>query len=350
MARTHCWQRLWGQQVAIDPGTTTTLIYVPERGVVLNQPSVVCLSRPGVLQGLRGVRVELVGDEAKALLGRTPMHLEAVRPLQYGAITSWHAAESMLERFMTMAHTNPHFGRHMEVTVCAPLDATAVELHAIREVMFALGASRVNLLDASLAAALGAGLPVAQAIGSMVLDLGGGTSSAAIVALGDIVHKESIRVGGDQLDEAIARYVRTTRGVMLGAQTAEVVKLTIGSASGRAPKESIRIVGRDEGRCMPCAIELSNHEIADAIEVPIKAIMNIVRVALERAPVELVTDIAERGITLTGGGALLTNLAQRIQGEIGVSAHVADDPFSCAVRGAGKAMLSNMAGSFRAQA
>ncbi|MGK8892171.1 rod shape-determining protein [Burkholderia gladioli] len=328
--------RLFANNVAVDPGTASTLIYTQERGVVLNQPSVVCFRKADA--HVDKARVEAVGELAKALIGRVPEHLEAVRPLRHGVIAHYPAAEQMIRQFVGMSHARSLFGRRIEFTVCVPSSATAVERRALREAAAAAGASRVNLIDQSLAAALGAGLPVTEAVGSMVVDIGGGTTEVGVVSLGGTVYQHAIRVGGDQFDAAIINHVRGLYNVLLGEQTAEHVKKYIGSASGSVPRESMRAVGRGVEDGLPRTIELSNHDIAEALAAPLNQVVNAVKRVLEKAPPELVTDIAHRGIVLTGGGALLAHLDRRLYAETGLAVRVADEPLNCAVRGAGEAM------------
>ncbi|WP_186044900.1 rod shape-determining protein [Burkholderia gladioli] len=328
--------RLFANNVAVDPGTASTLIYTQERGVVLNQPSVVCFRKADA--HVDKARVEAVGELAKALIGRVPEHLEAVRPLRHGVIAHYPAAEQMIRQFVGMSHARSLFGRRIEFTVCVPSSATAVERRALREAAAAAGASRVNLIDQSLAAALGAGLPVTEAVGSMVVDIGGGTTEVGVVSLGGTVYQHAIRVGGDQFDAAIINHVRGLYNVLLGEQTAEHVKKYIGSASGSVPRESMRAVGRGVEDGLPRTIELSNHDIAEALAAPLNQVVNAVKRVLEKAPPELVTDIAHRGIVLTGGGALLAHLDRRLYAETGLAVRIADEPLSCAVRGAGEAM------------
>ena len=328
--------KLFAQPVAIDTGTATTRIYTHERGVVLNQPSVICFRKPDGM--VARPMLEAVGERAKALLGREPVHLEAVRPLQHGVIADAHAAEQMIRHFIDMSRTRSRFGRRVEVTLCVPSGATAVERHALSEAALAAGAARVTLVDETLAAAFGAGLPVTDAIGSLVVDIGGGTTEVAVIALGGIVYREAIRVGGEQFDAAIVNHIRTLYGVQLGEQTAEHVKKTIGTASANVPRDTMRAVGRSVVDGLPRTIELSNHDIADALAAPLNAVVSAVKRTLENAPPDLITDIADRGIVLTGGGSLLANLAKRLHDETGLAARVADDPLTCAVRGAGAAM------------
>ncbi|WP_174906469.1 rod shape-determining protein [Burkholderia diffusa] len=327
--------KLFAQPVAIDPGTASTRIYTHERGVVLNQPSVVCFRKGGATDARP--TLEAVGERAKALLGREPGHLEAVRPMRHGVIADAHAAEQMIRRFIDMSRTRSRFGRRVEVTLCVPSDATAVERRAIREAAFAAGVSDVELIEEALAAGLGAGLPVTEPVGSMVIDIGGGTTEVAVIALGGIVYREAIRVGGNQFDAAIVNHVRNLYGVLLGEQTAERVKNTIGSATSAVPRTSTRAIGRGVADGLPRSIELSNHDVADALAAPLKQVIGAVKSVLENAPAELLTDIAHRGVVLTGGGALLADLERLLRDETGLTARIADEPATCAVRGAGEA-------------
>ncbi|WP_206997717.1 rod shape-determining protein [Trinickia mobilis] len=336
MAHTPFFGRLFHQSVAVDLGTANTLIYMRDKGIVLNEPSVVCFRKHGT-SGPGYARIAAVGTQAKQLLGRSPGNLEAVRPMQHGVIANFPAAEQMFREFVDMAQLRSLFVRRAEFTVCVPSNATDVERRAIREAAMTAGASKVNLLGESLAAAVGAGLPVGQARGSMVVAIGGGTTEVGVIALGGVVYKGSVRVGGDQFDAAIINHVRSLYGVVLGDQTAEYVKKTIGTAIYDVPQETMRATGRSLEDGLPRTIELSNHDVADALAVPLKQVIGAVKAALENAPPELVTDIADTGIVLAGGGALLANLDRRLVEETGLEVRVADEPLTCAVRGAGAA-------------
>ncbi|WP_042261534.1 rod shape-determining protein [Paraburkholderia heleia] len=328
-------KRLFRQEdVALDLGTANTLIYTADKGIVLDQPSVVCFERRA---GASETTVAAVGREAKDLLGRTPANLETVRPLSHGVIANFSAAEHMMRRFVAMAQPRRLLGRRAAFTVCVPAGATRVERRAIREAAFAAGAASVNLIGESLASALGAGLPVHAATGSMVVDIGGGTTEVGIVALGGVACSGSVRVGGDQFDRAIVDHVRTLYGVVLGEQTAEHVKKTIGCALYGEPIERIRATGRSMEDGLPRTVEITSHDVVDALAAPLRVVINTVRQVLETAPAELVTDIADSGIVLTGGGSLLGRLDQCLAAELGVAVRVADEPLTCAVRGAGAA-------------
>ncbi|RDU96309.1 rod shape-determining protein [Trinickia dinghuensis] len=326
--------RLFPQSVAVDLGTANTLIYARGKGIVLNQPSVVCFQKSA---DAGRSRVTAVGDQAKQLIGRSPGNVEAIRPMRHGVIANFSAAEHMFREFVDMAQLRSLFGRRAEFTICVPSNATDVERRAIREAALAAGASRVTLIGESLAAAVGAGLPVSEARGSMVVDIGGGTTEVGVVSLGGIAYQTSVRVGGDQFDAAIIGHVRSVYGVLIGDQTAEVVKKTIGTATANVAHERMRAVGRSLTDGLPRTIELSNHDVAEAVTVPLKAVIGAVKNALENAPPELVTDIADTGIVLTGGGALLAHLDQRLAEETGLVVRVANEPLTCAVRGASAA-------------
>lgn len=326
--------RLLPRNVAVDLGTANTLIYTRGQGIVLNQPSVVCFQKSA--DAGRG-RVTAVGDQAKQLIGRSPGNVETVRPMRHGVIANFSAAEHMFREFVEMARLRSLFGRRAEFTICVPSNATDVERRAIHEAALGAGASKVTLIGESLAAAVGAGLPVAKACGSMVVDIGGGTTEVGVISLGGMVFQTSVRVGGDQFDQAIIGHVRSHYGVIIGDQTAEFVKKTIGTATVNVPHQRMRAVGRSLSDGLPRTIELSNEDVAEALAMPLKAVIGAVKNALESAPAELVTDIADTGLVLTGGGALLAHLDQRLAEETGLAVHVASEPLTCAVRGAGAA-------------
>ena len=334
MSHSAFFSRLLPQSVAVDLGTANTLIYTRGKGIVLNQPSVVCFQKS---TDVGKSRVTAVGDQAKQLIGRSPGNVEAIRPMRHGVIANFSAAERMFREFIDMAQLRSLFGRRAEFTICVPSNATAVERRAIREAALAAGASKVTLIGESLAAAVGAGLPVAEARGSMVVDIGGGTTEVGIVSLGGVAYQTSVRVGGDQFDAAIIGHIRGVYGVIIGDQTAELVKKTIGTAIANVPDQRMRAVGRSLADGLPRTIELSTHDVAEALAMPLKTVLGAVKNALENAPPELVTDIADTGIVLTGGGALLAHLDERLAEETGLAVRVANEPLTCAVRGAGAA-------------
>ncbi|MEZ0606680.1 rod shape-determining protein [Paraburkholderia sp. IW21] len=331
--------RLFRHAMAVDLGTANTLIYTDDGGVVLNQPSVVAFQKESAA-GQK--RVAAVGTEAHQLLGRAPRNVEAVRPMRHGVIANFSAAEHMIRQFVDMASPRPLFSRRAAFTVCVPGGATQVERRAIKEAAVAAGAWKVSLIGESLASAVGAGLPVSEATGSMVVDIGGGTTEVGVIALGGLAYSGSIRVGGDSFDMAIVSYVRNLYGVLLGEQTAEHVKKGIGSALRDVPVEHMNAIGRSVDDGLPRTVQLSNHDIADAIDGPLRQVIGAVKRALETAPAELVTDIAHGGIVLTGGGALLGNLGRRLTNELGLDVRVADEPLTCAVRGAGAAAAAGL--------
>ncbi|MFM0199452.1 rod shape-determining protein [Paraburkholderia fungorum] len=331
--------RLFRHSVAVDLGTANTLIYTDNGGIVLNEPSVVAFQKE---PAAGHKRVAAVGAEARQLLGRAPGNVEAVRPVRHGVIANFSAAEQMIRQFVDMARPRPLFSRRAAFTVCVPEGATQVERRAIKEAAVAAGAWKVSLIGESLASAVGAGLPVSEAIGSMVVDIGGGTTEVGVISLGGLAYSGSIRVGGDSFDMAIVSYVRNLYGVLLGEQTAEHVKKGIGSAVRDVPVEHMNATGRSVDDGLPRTVQLSNHDIAEAIDGPLRQVIGAVKRALETAPAELVTDIAHGGIVLTGGGALLGNLGRRLTNELGLDVHVADEPLTCAVRGAGAAVAAGL--------
>ena len=339
-AQSSLFGRLFRQSVAVDLGTANTLIYTDDGGIVLNEPSVVCFDKQESAAGR--TRVALVGSEAKQMIGRAPCNLEPVRPMRHGVIANFPAAEHMIRQFVDMARPRPFFARRAAFTICVPSSATQVERRAIREAAAAAGAWKVNLIDESLASAVGAGLPVSAATGSMVVDIGGGTTEIGVIALGGTAYNGSIRVGGDQLDAAIIKHVRNNFGVLLGEQTAELVKKTIGSALAIVPPDTMRATGRGVDDGLPRTVEVSTQDVVDAIAAPLRQVLAAVKTALESAPPELVTDIADAGIVLTGGGALLGNMARYFSNELGLEVRVADEPLTCAVRGAGVAASAGL--------
>lgn len=320
---------------SMDIGTANTLIYAPHRGVVLNQPSVICFQRPPGCNV--NAPIETVGEPAKALLGRVPWHLDAVQPIRHGVVADIAAAEQMIGRFTKMSHVRPWTGRRIEVTLCMPSAATPVERRALCEAVVAAGAANVHVIDVVLCAALGAGLPVTDAIGSTVVDIGGGSTSVAVMALGGVIHQAAIRMGGAQLDTAIIHHVRNLYDVQLGEHTAERVKQRVGTAHRGLTRQSISAVGHCLAAGVPRTIELTSEVIAEALAAPLNQVVHSVKCVLDKTPPELVTDIAERGIVLTGGSALLAGLPERLHDETGVAVSVADQPLTCAVRGAGQA-------------
>ncbi|KAA5604858.1 rod shape-determining protein [Roseospira marina] len=320
--------------MAIDLGTANTLVYVKGRGIVLNEPSVVAIAEH---KGRK--QVLAVGDEAKQMLGRTPGNIQAIRPLRDGVIADFEVAEEMIKHFIRKVHNRRSFASPM-VIICVPSGSTAVERRAIQESAEAAGARRVYLIEEPMAAAIGAGLPVTEPTGSMVVDIGGGTTEVAVLSLGGIVYARSVRVGGDKMDEAIIAYIRRNHNLLVGEGSAERIKKDIGSACAPAegPGRTIEIKGRDLMNGVPKELVISEAQIADSLGEPVAAIVEAVKVALEHTAPELAADIVDKGIVLTGGGALLSNLDFVLRMSTGLPVSIADDPLSCVALGTGRAL------------
>ncbi len=320
--------------MAIDLGTANTLVYVKGRGIVLNEPSVVAIINKGGKK-----QVLAVGDEAKMMLGRTPGNIEAIRPMRDGVIADFEIAEEMIKHFIRKVHNRRSFA-NPQIIVCVPSGSTAVERRAIQESALSAGARRVYLIEEPMAAAIGAGLPVTEPTGSMVVDIGGGTTEVAVLSLGGIVYSRSVRVGGDKMDEAIIGYIRRHHNLLVGESSAERIKKEVGSAA--IPDDgagmTIEIKGRDLMNGVPKEITISQRQIAESLAEPVGAIVEAVKVALEATPPELAADIVDKGIVLTGGGALLANLDQVLREETGLPVSIADEPLSCVAMGTGMAL------------
>jgi len=325
---------LLSADMAIDLGTANTLVYVKGRGIVLNEPSVVAIT---TRRGKK--RVQAVGDEAKMMLGRTPGNIEAIRPLRDGVIADFEVAEEMIKHFIRKVHNRRSFASP-QVVVCVPSGSTAVERRAIQESAESAGARRVYLVEEPMAAAIGAGLPVTEPTGSMVVDIGGGTTEVAVLSLGGIVYSRSVRVGGDKMDEAIINYIRRTHNLLIGEATAERVKKDIGSACAPENGEGVEmtIKGRDLMNGVPKEIIVSQRQIAESMAEPVGAIVEAVKVALEHTAPELAADIVDKGIVLTGGGALLGNLDFVLRHSTGLPVSIADEPLSCVALGTGRVL------------
>jgi rod shape-determining protein MreB len=330
--------RLFGflsADMAIDLGTANTLVYVKGRGIVLDEPSVVALSD---VKGRK--QVLAVGDEAKQMLGRTPGNIAAIRPLRDGVIADFEVAEEMIKHFIRKVHNRRSFTSPL-IIVCVPSGSTAVERRAIQESAESAGARKVFLIEEPMAAAIGAGLPVTEPSGSMVVDIGGGTTEVAVISLGGIVYARSVRVGGDKLDEAIISYIRRTHNLLIGESTAERIKMEIGAA---APPEhgldgpSAEVKGRDLRDGVPKEVIVTQRQIAESLAEPVSQIVEAVRVALENTPPELAADIVDKGIVLTGGGALLNRLDQVLRDATGLPVVVAEQPLLCVALGTGRAL------------
>ncbi len=332
-------KRLWGifsNDLSIDLGTANTLIYVRGQGIVLNEPSVVAIRQDRGPGGPRAIAA--VGIEAKRMLGRTPGNITAIRPLKEGVIADFTVTEKMLQYFIRKVHENKVFRPSPRVLVCVPCGSTQVERRAIRESAGGAGAREVYLIEEPMAAAIGAGLPVDEARGSMVLDIGGGTSEVAVISLNGIVYSASVRIGGDKFDEAITNYVRRNYGTLIGEATAERVKHEIGAAFPGNEVREIEVKGRNLAEGVPRSFTLNSNEILEALQEPLSGIVGAVKTALEQTPPELGSDVAERGIVLTGGGALLRDLDRLLMEETGLPVVVAEDPLTCVARGGGRAL------------
>jgi len=321
--------------MAIDLGTVNTVIYVRDRGIVLNEPSVIAIETNN---GVR--RVKVVGNEAKLMMGKTPANIQAVRPLREGVIADIDVAEQMIKHFVDKALGGAHrFGRRHEVVICVPSGSTMVERRALRDAASNAGAFRVRLIEEPMAAAIGAGLPVTEPRGAMVVDIGGGTTEVAVLSLRGIAYSNSVRVGGDKLDEAISSHIRRTHNLMIGEATAERVKQAIGAATPpEGAGRQMVVKGRDLVNGRPSEIIISEAEIADALAEPVGHIRGAVRAALEQTAPELSSDIFDEGITLTGGGALLTRMDEALALATGLPVKVADDALICVAMGAGRAL------------
>lgn len=326
---------MFSNDLSIDLGTANTLIYVKDQGIVLNEPSVVAI-RQEKAGGPKSVAA--VGQDAKQMLGRTPGNIRAIRPMKDGVIADFYITEKMLQTFIRQVHNTNLLRPSPRVLVCVPCGATQVEKRAIRESAEGAGARDVYLIEEPMAAAIGAGLPVSEATGSMVVDIGGGTTEVAIISLNGIVYSSSVRIGGDKFDEAIIAYVRRNFGSLIGEATAERIKHHIGSAFPGDEVQEIEVRGRNLAEGVPRSFILNSNEILEALQEPLTGIVSAVMVALEQSPPELASDISERGMVLTGGGALLKDLDRLLMEETGIPVIVADDPLTCVARGGGKAL------------
>ena len=320
---------LLGRDMAVDLGTANTLVYVRGRGIVLNEPSVVAVD-------VKDGRPLAVGAEAKRMIGRTPSNIQAIRPLKDGVIADFEICEKMLRYFIHRVHQR-RFAKPRMV-ICVPSGITGVERRAVMEAAEYAGARRAYIIEEPMAAAIGAGLPVHEPTGNMVVDIGGGTTEVAVISLGGIVTSQSVRIGGDELDEAIITFVKKEFSLALGERTAEEIKISLGSAYALEQELHAEIRGRDLVSGLPKTIVVSTEEIRRAIEEPVSAIIDAVKVTLDRTPPELAADIMEQGIVLTGGGALLHGLENRLQHETGMPIVVARDPLTCVAVGAGQCL------------
>ena len=315
--------------MAVDLGTANTLVYVKGRGIVLSEPSVVAIDQ-------RTGDVHAVGIEAKRMLGRTPGNITAIRPLKDGVIADFDVTEQMLRHFIQKVHQNRW--AHPRVVVCVPSGVTGVEKRAVEEATLSAGARQAYLIEEPMAAAIGAGLPVGEPTGNMIVDIGGGTTEVAVISLGGIVVAQSIRVGGDELDEAIVNYVKRERKLLIGSQTAEEVKLEIGSAYKLKDEMKAEVRGRDMISGLPKTVVLTSEQVREALEEPVGQIVAAVRATLDRTPPELASDIMDRGIVMAGGGSLLNGLADRLRAETEMPIHLADSPLTCVAVGSGRSL------------
>jgi rod shape-determining protein MreB len=319
-----------GRDMAVDLGTANTVVYVRGRGIVLNEPSVVAVN-------VRDGRPLAVGLEAKRMIGRTPSHIQAIRPLKDGVIADFEICEKMLRYFIQRVH--PHRWARPRMVICVPSGVTGVEKRAVQEAAVYAGARKEPvIIEEPMAAAIGAGLPVYEPSGNMIVDIGGGTTEVAVISLGGIVASESVRVGGDELDDAIISYIKKEYSLALGERTAEEVKVALGSAWPLVEEVHAEIRGRDLVTGLPKTIVVSTEEIRDAIEEPVSSIVDAVKVTLDKTPPELAADIMEQGIVLAGGGALLHGLDARLQHETGMPILIADNPLHCVAIGSGRSL------------
>jgi len=322
--------RLFSRDIGIDLGTANTLVYVKGRGIVLREPSVVAIRRDtGTILA--------VGEEAKRMIGRTPGNIVAIRPMKDGVIADFDVTQIMLRHFIAKSYRRRALFLP-QVVVCVPSGVTEVEKRAVLDATKQAGAKEAFLIEEPMAAAIGAGLPVEEPTGSMIVDVGGGTSEVAVISLGGIVTSNSIRVGGDEMDEAIINYIKKTYNLMIGERTAEEVKIKIGSAFRITEEEHMEIRGRDLVTGLPKVLTISSWEIEAALAEPVMAILETIKITLERTPPELAADIMEKGIVMSGGGALLKGLDKLIAEETGMPVYLAENPLDCVVLGAGKAL------------
>ncbi len=326
---------MFSTDLSIDLGTANTLIYVPGQGIVLDEPSVVAIRQERV-GGHKTIAA--VGIEAKRMLGRTPGNILAIRPMKDGVIADFMVTEKMLQHFIRKVHDNSFMRPSPRVLICVPCGSTQVERRAIKESAYGAGAREVYLIEEPMAAAVGAGLPVSDARGSMVVDIGGGTTEVAILSLNGTVISDSVRIGGDRFDEAIIDYVRRNYGTVIGEATAERIKMEIGSAFPGKEVRELDVRGRNLAEGVPRSFTINSNEVLEALQEPLSGVVRAVKAVLERCPPELSSDISERGMVLTGGGALLRDIDRLFAEETGLPVIVAEDPLTCVARGGGKAL------------
>ena len=328
--------RFFSNDIAIDLGTANTLIFVSGKGIVLDEPSVVAIRHESIGGGTKTIRA--VGNEAKLMLGRTPGNINAIRPMKDGVIADFTVTEQMLRHFIKKVHDTRFFAPSPRIVICVPCGSTQVERRAIRESAYGAGARKVELIEEPMAAAIGAGLQVEEATGSMVVDVGGGTTEVGVISLGGVVYSGSVRTGGDKFDESIINYVRRNYGMLIGEATAEELKKDIGLAYPGGEIREKEVKGRNLAEGIPRSFKITSTEILESLSDPLNSIMSAVKNALEQTPPELGGDIAERGMVLTGGGALLRDLDRLLMEETGLPVVVSDNPLTCVVRGSGMAL------------
>ena len=322
---------IWSQDMAIDLGTANTLVVLISQGVVLNEPSVVA-----IVENMGKKTVLAVGDEAKTMLGRTPGNISAIRPLRDGVIADFIVTEEMIKHFIKKVHKNSTFA-NPRILICVPTGSTPVERKAIQDSALAAGARRVQLIEEPIAAAIGANLPISEATGSMVVDIGGGTTEIAVMSLGGLVYSKSLRVAGDAMDTALINYMRKEYNLMIGDSTAEKIKKEIGTAIP-SNNNTYPVKGRDLRSGTPKEVNITEEDTAEALNDILKEMVNGIKDALENTPPELSADLVDMGLTLTGGGALLKNIDKRFSKETGLPVYIADDPLACVAIGTGKAL------------
>lgn len=326
----------FSSDLAIDLGTANTLIYVRGKGIVLDEPSVVAIRTEGGPNAKRSIQA--VGQEAKMMLGKTPGNITAIRPMKDGVIADFVVTEQMIKQFIKKVHDSRMFSPSPRIIICVPCGSTQVERRAIRDAALAAGASQVFLIEEPMAAAIGAGLPVSEATGSMVVDIGGGTTEVGVISLGGMVYSGSVRVGGDRFDEGVINYIRRNYGMLIGDTTAENIKKHIGSAFPGNEVQELEVKGRNLAEGIPRSFTVSSNEVLEAVAEPLNQIVSAVKIALEQTPPELGADIAERGLVLTGGGALLKDIDRLLMEETGLPVIIAEEPLTCVARGCGLAL------------
>lgn len=324
---------LISNDLAIDLGTANTLVYLKGKGIVSNEPSVVAIQKDS--KGSK--KVLAVGREAKEMLGKTPANVVAIRPMKDGVIADFEVTEAMLRHFIAKSH-NRKILANPRIIVCVPVGITEVEKRAVKESALSAGAREVYLIEEPMAAAIGAGLPITEASGNIIVDIGGGTTEIAVISLGGIVFSKSVRIGGDKMDEAIVQHIKKRYNLLIGEMTAEKIKIQIGSAYPSGDDKTMEVKGRSLVAGVPKTVEVNSNEIRDALSEPVNAILNAIKESLEKTPPELAADIVDKGIVLAGGGALLSNLDILIREETGLPVMIADDPLGAVATGGGKAL------------